>query len=136
MSHQAQDLVRRLIGAINYQNYEALPDLVDPEYVYRAPGEELRGLAGLESLLTAYRQGFPDLELVIDEMFGDEDRVATAFTFTGTHLGELMGVPATGKSVSVHGTIHSRVDGGRIVEEWELLDLATMYVQLGLAEGY
>lgn len=136
MSHQAQDLVRRLIGAINHQNYEALPDLVDPEYVYRAPGEELRGLAGLESLLTAYRRGFPDLELVIDDMFGDEDRVATAFTFTGTHLGELMGVPATGKSVSVHGTIHSRVDGGRIVEEWELLDLATMYVQLGLAEAH
>ena len=68
-------------------------------------------------------------------MFGAEDRVATAFTFTGTHLGELMGVPATGKRVSVHGTIHSRVDGGRIVEEWELLDLATMYQQLGLAEG-
>lgn len=136
MSHHAQDLVRRLIGAINHQNYEALPDLVDPEYVYRAPGEELRGLAGLESLLTAYRQGFPDLELIIDDMFGDEDRVATAFTFTGTHLGELMGVPATGKSVSVHGTIHSRVDGGRIVEEWELLDLATMYAQLGLGEGH
>ena len=87
----------------------------------------------MERLLTAYRRGFPDLELVIDDMFGDEDRVATAFTFIGTHLGELMGLPATGRSVSVHGTIHSRVDGGRIVEEWELLDLATMYQQLGLA---
>jgi steroid delta-isomerase-like uncharacterized protein len=136
MSHHAQDLVRRLIGAINNQDYQALPDLVDPDYVYRAPGEELRGIAGLESLLTAYRRGFPDLELVIDNMFGDEDRVATAFTFTGTHLGELMGVPATGKRVSVHGIIHSRVDGGRIVEEWELLDLATMYQQVGLEEGH
>jgi steroid delta-isomerase-like uncharacterized protein len=136
MPHQAQDLVRRLIGAINNQDYEALPDLVDPEYVYRAPGEELRGVAGLKSLLTAYHRGFPDLELVIDDMFGEENRVATAFTFTGTHLGELMGVPATGKRVSVHGTIHSRVEGGRIVEEWELLDLATMYQQLGLAEGH
>jgi steroid delta-isomerase-like uncharacterized protein len=136
MSHPAQDLVRRLFDAINHQDYEALPDLVDPQYVYRAPGEEMRGLAGLESLLAAYRRGFPDLELLIDDMFGDRDRVATAFTFTGTHLGELMGVPATGKRVSVHGTMHSRVEGGRIVEEWELLDLATMYQQLGLAEGH
>lgn len=135
MSRETQDLVRGLIDAINRKDYAALPDLIDPEYVYRAPGEELRGVAGLEGLLTSYHQGFPDLELVIEDMFGDEERVATAFTFTGTHLGELMGVPATGKRVSVHGTIHSRVDGGRIVEEWELLDLATMYQQLGLAES-
>jgi steroid delta-isomerase-like uncharacterized protein len=135
MSTQAQNLVRRLIDAINRQDYDALQDLVDPDYVYRTPGEELRGVAALQGLLTAYHRGFPDLELVIDDMFGAGDRVATAFTFNGTHLGELMGVPATGRRVSVHGTIHSRVEGGRLVEEWELLDLATMYQQLGLADG-
>ena len=132
MSTQAQDLVHRLICAINRQDYDALKDLIDPAYVYRAPGEELRGAAGLQGLLTAYHRAFPDLEIVIDDMFGTEDRVATAFTFNGTHLGELMDVPPTGKRVSVHGTIHSRVQGGRLVEEWELLDLATMYQQLGL----
>jgi steroid delta-isomerase-like uncharacterized protein len=135
MSGHAQTLVRRLIDAINRQDYDALPDLVDPEYVYRAPGEELRGVSGLEELLTTYHGGFPDLEISIDAMFGDESRVATAFTLTGTHLGELMGVPATGRRVAVHGTIHSRVADGRIVEEWELLDLATLYQQLGLADG-
>ncbi len=135
MSTKAQNLVRRLIDAINRQDYTALHDLLDPDYVYRTPGEERRGVEGLQGLLTAYRQAFPDLELVIDDMFGAGDRVATAFTFNGTHLGELMGVPATGRGVSVHGTIHSRVEGGRLVEEWELLDLATMYQQLGLVDG-
>lgn len=67
-------------------------------------------------------------------MFGAGDRVATAFTFQGTHSGELMGVPATGRRVTVHGTIHSRVEDGRIVEEWEILDLDTLYRQLGLVE--
>jgi steroid delta-isomerase-like uncharacterized protein len=134
MFHHAKNLVRRLIDAINNQDYEALQDLVAPDYVYRTPGEELRGVEGLQGLLTAYRRGFPDLELVIDDMFGDGDRVATAFTFNGTHRGELMGVPPTGRSVSVHGVIHSRVQDGRIVEEWELIDLATMYQQLGLEE--
>ncbi len=118
MSDRAQTLVRRLF-----------------EYVYRTPGEELRGVEGLRGLLTSYHRGFPDLELVIDDMFGNGHRVATAFTFRGTHLGELMGVPATGRKVSVHGTIHSRVDAGRVVAEWELLDLGTMYEQLGLAAG-
>ncbi len=135
MSDRAQDLVRRLFDAINGQEYEALPEVVSPDYVYRAPGEEVRGVEGLRGVLAAYHRGFPDLELVIDDMFGGGDRVATAFTFNGTHLGELMGVPATGRRVSVSGTIHSRAKEGRIVEEFELLDLATMYRQLGLVEG-
>jgi steroid delta-isomerase-like uncharacterized protein len=135
MSDHAQTLVRRLIDVINRQDYEALPELVAPGYVYRAPDEELRGVVALERLLSAYHRGFPDLELTIDDMFGDGDRVATVFTFNGTHLGELMGVPATGRRVSVRGTIHSRVKEGRIVEEFELLDLATLYRQLGLVDG-
>ena len=135
MSAQAQNLVRRLIDAINRQDYHALQDLVAPDYVHRTPGEELRGAEALQGLLTAYHRGFPDLELVIDDIFGAGDRVATAFTLNGTHLGELMGVPATGRRMSVHGTIHSRVKDGRIVEEWELLDRASMYRQLGLVDG-
>ncbi len=135
MSTDAQNLVRRLFEAINRQEYDALQDLVDPSYVYRTPGEELRGLAALEGLMRAYRQGFPDLELVIEDMFGAEDRVATTFTFNGTHRGELLGVPATGRRVTIQGVIHSRMEDGRLVEEWELLDLATMYQQLGLADG-
>lgn len=128
-----QDLVRRLFDAINGQEYDALPELIDPEYVYRAPGEELRGVEALRGLLATYHRAFPDLELVIEDMFGEGERVATSFTFNGTHRGELMGIPPTGKRVSVHGTIHSRAKGRRIVEEFELLDLATMYQQLGLA---
>lgn len=135
MSNRPEDLVRRLFDAINGQEYDALPDLISPDYVYRTPGEELRGVEGLRGLLEAYHRGFPDLTLSIEDMFGAGERVATAFTFSGTHLGELMGVPATGKRVAVRGTIHSRTRGGRIVEEFELLDLATMYQQLGLVQG-
>jgi steroid delta-isomerase-like uncharacterized protein len=128
-------VVRRLIDAINRQDSEALRDVIHQDYVYRAPGEELHGIGGLEGLLSAYRQGFPDFQIVIDDAFGDQDRVAILFTFTGTHLGELMGVPPTGESVSVQGTILSRVADGKIVEEWELIDQLTMYQQLGMTES-
>lgn len=131
MPESAQDLVRRLFSAINRREWATLEELVAPDYVYRTPGEELHGVDGLRGLLTAYHEGFPDLELAVEEMFGSVDRVATTFTFKGTHRGELMGVPATGARVSVQGVIHSRVADGRIVEEWELLDLATLYRQLG-----
>jgi steroid delta-isomerase-like uncharacterized protein len=135
MSTHAQGLVHRLIQAINDQDHGALQELVAADYVHRTPGEERTGVEALRELLIVYRRAFPDLELVIDDMFGDAGRVATVFTLNGTHLGELMGVPGTGARVSVRGVIHSRVESGRIAEEWELLDLAGLYRQLGLAEG-
>ena len=70
MSDHAQGLVRRLFEAINDRAYDALPALVHPEYVHRTPGEEVRGVEGLRELLVAYHQGFPDLELVIEDIFG------------------------------------------------------------------
>ena len=135
MSDHRQLLVRRLIDAINHRDHDALQELIHPDYVYRAPGQELVGLAGLRNLLDSYYLAFPDLKLEIQDMFGEGSRVATAFTFGGTHENELMGLPATGRTVKVHGTIHSRIRDGKIVEEWELLDLASMYQQLGLDGG-
>jgi steroid delta-isomerase-like uncharacterized protein len=131
-----QQIVRRLIEEVlNTQDYSVLPDLLHDEYVYRTPGEELVGAEALRGLFAIYHTAFPDLNLHIDDMFGAGDRVATAFTLTGTHDGEMMGMPATGRRVSVHGIIHSRVREGRICEEWELLDEATLLRQLEGEEG-
>ncbi len=126
-----QQVVRRLIDeALNGRDYSVLPDLLHDDYVYRTPGEELVGAEALQGLFGAYHVAFPDLDVRIDDMFGDGDRVATAFTLTGTNEGEMMGMPATGRRVSVHGVIHSRVVDGRIAEEWELVDMASLVRQL------
>jgi steroid delta-isomerase-like uncharacterized protein len=126
-----QLLVHRLIHeALNGKDYSVLPDLLHEEYVYRTPGEELLGAESLQGLFMMYHAALPDLSVRIDDMFGDGDRVATAFTLSGTHEGEMMGMPPTGRPVSVHGIIHSRVRDGRIVEEWELVDLAALVEQL------
>ncbi len=133
-ARSAQALVRRLIEeVINGQNYTVLPELVHEDYVYRAPGEELKGPASLQALFDGYRAAFPDLHVRIDDAFGDGDRVATTFTLTGTHAGPLFDMPATGRSVSVDGIVHSRVKDGRIVDEWELIDMAALMHQLGVS---
>lgn len=126
-----QQIVRRLIEQVlNGRDYSVLPALLHDDYVYRTPGEELVGAEALRGLFSMYHAAFPDLHLRIDDMFGEADRVATAFTLTGTNDGELMGMPPTGRRVSVHGIIHSRVRKGRIAEEWELLDEAALFRQL------
>ncbi len=131
-----QTVVRRLIeDVLNGRDYSVLPEVLHDDYVYRAPGEQLRGRAAVQGLFSTLHSAFPDLLLRIDDMFGEGERVATAFTLTGTHQGEMMGLAPTGRPVSIHGIIHSRVRDGRIVEEWELLDFATLMRQLDTAEG-
>ena len=126
-----QQVVHRLIHEVlNAKDYSVLPELLHDDYVYRTPGEELVGAEALEGLFRMYHSAFPDLQVRIDDMFGSGGRVATAFTLSGTNEGEMMGTPATGRQVSVRGVIHSRVVGGRIVEEWELLDMASLQRQL------
>lgn len=126
-----QQVVRRLIAEdLNAKDYSVLPELLHVDYVYRTSGEELVGARALEGLFRMYHTAFPDLRVRIDDMFGGADKVATAFTLTGTNEGDMMGMPATGRNVTVHGVIHSRVVDGRIVEEWELLDEATLFRQL------
>lgn len=135
MSESNELLVRRLVEAvINGRDYSTLQDLLHPSYVYRSPSEEYRGPQGLEGLFTAYHSAFSDLNLTIDDLFSTDARVAMSFTITGTHDGEMMGIPPTGKSVSVNGIILSTIEDGRIVEEWEIIDQIALFKQLGLMD--
>lgn len=127
------DIVRCLIDKVlNEGEFELLHELVHPNYVYRSPREELRGPEQLEAMLRGYRSAFPDMQVAIDDVVEQGSKVSLSFTLTGTHLGELSGVPATGKRVQLKGMILSRVEGGQIVEEWELLDQFALFAQLGL----
>ena len=134
MSNSAhEEAIRRLIEeVINKGNYALLGELLHPNYVFRTPDQELRGPAELEALFTAYRNGFPDLVIGIEDLFSVGDKVVLWFTFTGTHQGDLLGVSATGKEVHVHGIVISRFEDGKIVEEWEVLDQLALFQQLGL----
>jgi predicted ester cyclase len=59
------------------------------------------GLEGLQDILRAMRAGFPDLVFTIEEQISEGDKVASRFTWTGTHRGAFLGIPATGRPVRV-----------------------------------
>ena len=125
--------MRRFIDdVVNDGNFSILGDLVHPDYVYRAPGQELRGPEELKGLFAAYRTAFPDLHIDIDDLVAADDRVVIAFTLTGTHAGALMGIDATGKKVTANGMVLSRFEDGKIIEEWEILDQLSLFEQLGV----
>jgi predicted ester cyclase len=75
---------------------------------------------------------FPDLKVTSEFELADGDKVVMRWTAAGTHNGELMGIPPTGKRVQMTGISISRVAGGKIVEEWNETDQMNLMQQLGV----
>lgn len=89
------------------------------------------GPAGITQLITLYRTAFPDLTATVEDMVAEGDEVACRLTFRGTHLGEMMGIPPTGKQVMYTGIGIDKVVDGTIVETWLNFDALTMLQQVG-----
>ena len=136
MEPNAVELTRLFIEeAFNKGNLSIIDEIVHPDYRYRSPGSEMNGIAELKSFICDFREGFPDLNLKIDEQIIDRDKACTCFTLTGTHMEEFMGIPATKQKVEVHGIVVSRFQDNKIVEDWEVLDQLSLLTQLGVVPG-
>ena len=73
---------------------------------------------------------FPDLELTVEDCFGDGDRAVARWSARATHGGDFLGIPATGRRVEMAGIDIVRVEGGKIAELWAQADLAGVLQQL------
>jgi len=89
------------------------------------------GLEGLKDVLRSIRTGFPDIVFAIQEQITEGDKVASRFEWTGTHSGEFLGIPATGRRVAVWGFVFDRLEQGRIKETRILMDILGLMMQLG-----
>jgi steroid delta-isomerase-like uncharacterized protein len=76
------------------------------------------------------KRAFPDLQAHIEDIFAAQDKVAVRLRFRGTHSGEFLGIPATGRSIDYVSHEFYRIDDGLIAEEWICSDMATLLGQL------
>ena len=83
---------------------------------------------------TFHSPGMPDMHgtEALEDMLAEGDRVAWRATTRGTHRGELMGIPPTGKPIVVSSSIVSRFENGKWAEDWVLIDMLGMLQQLGV----
>ena len=95
-----------------------------------AGGGEVEGIDGLRRVVNGYRAAIPDLEFIIQDQFGDGDRIATRWLARGTHRGQLMGVAPTGRRVQAGGITISRLEGDRLAENWVFWDIPGLMRQL------
>ena len=114
-------------------NLDVIDELFAPSYTWKSPfGMEVKGAEGFKQNFVMMRSAIPDLNFAIEDMLAVDDKVITRFTITGTFTGELMGIPPTGKSMSVTGIIITRWEDGKEVEAWENIDTLAFFQQLGI----
>lgn len=95
------------------------------------PGQEKSGTAGVHQVLEVYHAGFPGLRATTDEVIVSGDRAVVRWTATGTHEGDLLGIPATHREVRMTGIDILRVADGLIVEHWGETNALQTMQQLG-----
>ena len=104
--------------------------IFDSNYVQHVPNVPAE--MDIKQIFLAMRAGIPDFETTIEDMVAEGDRVAIRVSWRGTHKGELMGIPPTGKRINATEMQFYRMANGKIVERWVETDMLGIMQQLGL----
>jgi steroid delta-isomerase-like uncharacterized protein len=135
MSEENKAKVRRLLEeGFSQGNAEVVDQVLAPDFVCYDPNSEsgeVRGAQTIKGEIDYFRSALSDLTYTIEDQIAEGDKVVTRYTVSGTHQGELFGVPATGEQVQMSGIVVDRLEDGKIVEEWPEYDLLGAMRQLG-----
>lgn len=127
----AKALTQQFYDRFNQADLTVVDDLVADGFVEH---EALPGLeptkAGLRALFESFHAAFRDGKFEVDAMFAEGDTVAVRVRMTGTHEGEFMGIPATGRTIDVGVADFLRFDNGLVVEHWGVMDTGALMQQL------
>ena len=134
MSEENKALIRRFYEEVwNDKNLDAIDELVAADSVdHELPPGLPPGREGAKAFVGMYLGAFPDTRITIEDIVAEGDRVVTRWSATGTHTGELMGIPATGKQINVTGLDINRISGGKSAEHWGQFDQMGLMQQLGV----
>jgi len=118
---------------INQGRLDAADEIVQENFIELdpLPGQR-QGREGLKEVIAMMRAAFPDIHWVADETIASGEKVVTRFTWTGTHRGVFLGIPATGRNVLVKGVVIDRLTGGKMADSRILMDGLGMMQQLGV----
>ena len=132
MSEENEVVVRRVIEEVlNRGRTDLLAELVAADHIGHDPLGEHYGPEGLRIAVAEFRNAFPDLQVTVDDLVTEGDRVAHRFTLRGTHAGPFMGIPPTGRVVTASGIAIDRFAGGKVAESWVSFDALNLLRQMG-----
>ncbi|WP_205629388.1 ester cyclase [Jiangella muralis] len=131
----------RLLAASNTRDADVIASTIDevfdPDVTSGTPlpAADVTGAEAIKEVYRRLHDAYPDLQISAEDVLAEGDRVVSRQRVTGTHRGEYMGIPATGRSISWNEIFIFRFADGRIVEGWGVVDVAAQLRQLGLLPG-
>jgi steroid delta-isomerase-like uncharacterized protein len=133
MSREDQKaVVRRWLQAWNTKDLDSAIDLLAPEYVrHDANLPDVVGPGAQREFIAGVLNAFPDFDLKPDQLIADEDLVMVRSVVRGTHLGDFLGVPATGREVRFEAMDIFRLSDNKIIEQWVVIDALGLLQQIG-----
>jgi steroid delta-isomerase-like uncharacterized protein len=126
-------LMRKSFDEWNKGNPEFFLRATAPDYALYTPSNSSSPKTREDTVesVKVFWQGFPDIQFEIQDLMAADDKVVVRFVARGTHTGEFMGIPATGRKIEVSAIAISRIEDGKVLEEWEELDMFGLLTQLG-----
>jgi steroid delta-isomerase-like uncharacterized protein len=129
---EQRSVIQRWIAAWNARDPDAAVELLAEEYVrHDANMPEVVGPRAQRDFLAGLFMAFPDLNLRPERLIAQENLVVVHFTVQGTHRGEFMGMPATGREVMIQAVDIFRLKREKITEQWVVMDALGLMQQLG-----
>jgi len=136
MSEENKALARRWFEEVwNKGRAEAIDEMFAEDGTAHGladAGEQpMRGPAGFKPYFQKLHDALPDIEVVVEDLVAEGDKVAARCSVRGTHRGDTLGFAASGRAVNFTGICIVRLRDGRIVEAWNNFDFMSMFQQLG-----
>ncbi|MFT2691879.1 ester cyclase [Clavibacter zhangzhiyongii] len=133
MTYDLRATMQRFLEFINSGDEEIGREVIHEQAAFMTPfsPEPLCGLDGYLRILSVMRGAIPDVRWTVQRLVVEGDHVAARFELRGTHGGEFLGVPATGKPIAVGASNFYRFAEGRIVDEVGQPDLLALLAQIG-----
>jgi steroid delta-isomerase-like uncharacterized protein len=133
MSEENKDLARQSWEIVNQRNPDLIEEFYPPDFVWHEPDQDIQGYEQAKQFVSTFFKGFPDINISVEDVIAEGDQAVTRYTIRGTHQGETEEFgPPTGRQMVLEGITIHRIEGGKIVEEWERYDNLSVLQQLGL----
>ena len=137
MSQENKQLVYRWFEEVwNKGRVDAIDEMFDENGIAHGlsddPANPIKGPTQFRPFHTVFREAFPNMEIVIEDMVAEGDKVAARCSVRAKHEGEFLGKAATQSPVEFTGIAIVRIANGKIVEAWNNFDFQTLHKQVGL----
>lgn len=129
---QTESILRSYLAAGDRGDYSGLARWLDEGVVTHSPGgTTTHGIAAQTAAWASAHAGLGNLRHDVQELVVGEGSVAARVLVTGVHRGDFLGVPATGRAICVDQALFARIESGRILQLWEVVDTARGLQQIG-----